>query len=103
MSWSLLLTLAVIVFFNRYIFLEPKFAIRLPAVFQKMLQYSAPCLLVAICAPIVFFQDNQLRLDLLNPYLLSAGLCVILAFIGRHILLNLVLCLICFYTLNFFF
>lgn len=102
MTWLLLCSLALIVFINRYVFLEPKVAIRLPVFFQQMLQYSAPCLLVAICAPIVFFQGDQLRVNIFDPYILSAVLCVILALLNQQILLNLSLALVCFYTLNYF-
>ena len=101
MSWWLLLCLALIVFFNRYILLEPKVIIRLPWIIQQMLQYSAPCLLIAICAPIIFFQGDQLRPQMLNPYFISAGLCVILALLSQRLVLNFVSCLICFYALNY--
>lgn len=57
MTWALLLTLAAVVFFNRYVFLEPKVAIRLPKLLERMLHYAAPCLLAAICVPIVFYDD----------------------------------------------
>ncbi|MBP6562954.1 MAG: AzlD domain-containing protein, partial [Neisseriaceae bacterium] len=53
MSWGLLLLLAAIVFVNRYVFLEPRVPVRLPAVFNEALSYSAPCLLTAICGPII--------------------------------------------------
>ena len=101
MSWLLLLGLAMIVFLNRYILLEPKVVVNLPRIFQKMLQYSAPCLLAAICAPIIFFNGDQLRLDLLDPYILSAILCVILALLSQRILMNLICCLLCFYVLHY--
>lgn len=53
MSGALLFALAGIVFFNRYLFLEPRLPIRLPALVQQALKYSAPCLLTAICGPII--------------------------------------------------
>ena len=54
MTWALLLTLAAVVFFTRSVFLEPKVAIRLPKLLERMLHYAAPCLLAAICVPIMF-------------------------------------------------
>ena len=54
MTWTYILILAAIVFFNRYLFLEPRVDIKFPHFFEKMLKYSAPCLLTAICAPIIF-------------------------------------------------
>lgn len=99
MTWILLLSLAGIVFINRYFFLEPKVAFKLPAMIENMLQYSAPCLLTAICAPIVFFQGDQLRSLPLDAYFLEAIFCIFLAMKSQKILLNLVLALGCFYLL----
>ena len=99
MTWTLLLSLAVIVFLNRYVFLEPKFAFKLPQFIEQMLQYSAPCLLTAICAPIVFFNGQQLRSLPLDAYFLTAIICVVLALISKKILVNLGLSLLCFYAL----
>lgn len=64
-----------------------------------MLQYSAPCLLTAICAPIVFFDGQQLRNLPLDAYFLTAIICVFLALISQKILVNLGLSLLCFYGL----
>ena len=102
MTWALLLTLAAIVFINRYFFLEPKVALKLPIVVENMLQYSAPCLLTAICAPIVFFNGDQWRNLPLDPYFLTAIIFIVLAIISRKILLNLGLSLLCFYALFYF-
>lgn len=99
MTWLLLLSLAVIVFMNRYFFLEPKVVLRLPVFIEKMLHYSAPCLLTAICAPIVFFEGESFRNLPLDAYFLTAIICVFLAFISKKILLNLGLSLLCFYSL----
>ncbi|EOM2725302.1 AzlD domain-containing protein, partial [Acinetobacter baumannii] len=55
MSWLMILGLAAIVFFNRYYFLEPNVKVKLPVLMNKMLNYSAPCLLSAICIPVIFF------------------------------------------------
>ncbi|VCZ60903.1 hypothetical protein BANRA_03736 [Acinetobacter baumannii] len=40
--------------FNRYYFLEPNVKVKLPVLMNKMLNYSAPCLLSAICIPVIF-------------------------------------------------
>lgn len=102
MTWTLLLSLALIVFINRYFFLEPKVDFKLPTLIGYMLQYSAPCLLTAICAPIVFFNGNALRSLPLDAYFLAAIICVILALISKKILINLALSLVCFYVLYYF-
>ncbi len=67
MSWFMILGLAAIVFFNRYYFLEPQVKIKLPLILNKMLNYSAPCLLTAICIPVIFFDGNHLRGVINNP------------------------------------
>ena len=103
MTWALLFTLALIVFFNRYFFLEPSVKVKFPDFFQQMLQYSAPCLLTAICAPIVFFQGETLRVAVLNPYLMGAVLSIIFAMIFKKILVSLSLSLLCFYLMQFVF
>ena len=99
MTWSLLLILASIVFVNRYVFLEPKVSFKLPAVLENMLQYSAPCLLTAICVPLVFFEHDQLRNLPANPYFLGALFCIFLAVYSQKFILNLVLALLGFYLL----
>lgn len=101
MTWILLFSLALIVFVNRYFFLEPKIAFKLPKFIERMLQYSAPCLLTAICTPIILFNGHDFRNLPLDAYFLTAIICVILALISRKILVNLSLSLLCFYSLNF--
>lgn len=55
MSWTLLIGLAMVTFFNRYLFLEPKTRIVVPQFVMSMLNYAAPCLMISIAIPIVFF------------------------------------------------
>ena len=72
MTWFILIILALVVFMNRYILLEPNLPLRLPKWFQQSLQYSAPCLLTAIATPIVFMDEHgAFRESLLNPSLLT--------------------------------
>ncbi len=80
MSWLMILGLAAIVFFNRYYFLEPNVKVKLPVLMNKMLNYSAPCLLSAICIPVSFFENNKLRGFLDNPYLYATIFCIVVAF-----------------------
>lgn len=101
MTWILLLSLAVIVFANRYFFLEPKVSIQLPQFAQQMLHYSAPCLLSAICTPIIFFNGEQLRHLPVDPYFLTAILAVIFMVLFKKVLLTLGLSLLSFYLLDY--
>jgi len=101
MSWFMILALAVIVFFNRYYFLEPNVKVKLPLIMNKMLNYSAPCLLTAICIPIIFFEGDNLKGILGNPYIYAAIFCVAIAFYLKRVLLSVIASLIFFYFINF--
>ena len=102
MSWILILTLALIVFFNRYIFLEPAVPLRMPAVINKALKYSAPCLLTAICGPIILMDRGVIREFPLNPYFLAAVVSVVIACFVKNIVTAVLLSLAAFYVINHF-
>ena len=100
MTWTYILILAAIVFFNRYLFLEPKVDVKFPHFFEKMLKYSAPCLLTAICAPIIFYQDDAFRAFANNPYLYGAIFCVLMILWLEKTLLSIILSLVFFYMVT---
>lgn len=100
MSWLLLCSLAAIVFFNRYIFLEPRTPVKLPGIIKDMLNYSAPCLLTALCGPIIVFTQGELRPFPDNPYFWGAILCVIIAFFIRNMVVCVLVSLTLFYLLS---
>lgn len=100
MSWSFIFLLAAIVFFNRYLFLEPKVAIQFPMFFERMLKYSAPCLLSAICMPIIFFDHGEWRVLQGNSYFYATIFCVLASLFLRKILVSLALSLLFFYALE---
>ncbi len=100
MTWTYILILAAIVFFNRYLFLEPRVDIKFPHFFEKMLKYSAPCLLTAICAPIIFYQDDAFRAFANNPYLYGAIFCVLMILWLKKTLLSIILSLVFFYMVT---
>ena len=101
MSWLMILGLAAIVFFNRYCFLEPAVNVKLPALMNRMLRYSAPCLLSAICIPIIFFDGNILRNVIENPYMYAAIFCIAISFYLKRVLLSVIASMVFFYSLNF--
>ena len=80
-----IILLAAITFFTRYLFLEGKLPLRLSENAQTLLSYSAPAVLTAIAAPIVFIRDQQLEANLNNPYLIAAFLAVLVAYFTRSI------------------
>ena len=100
MSWTFIFLLAGIVFFNRYLFLEPKVAIQFPVFFERMLKYSAPCLLTAICIPIIFYDAGEWRSLPTNSYFYATIFCVLVSFLFRRVLLSLALSLLFFYALE---
>ncbi|CRL62602.1 MULTISPECIES: AzlD domain-containing protein [Proteus] len=100
MTWSLLLILALVIFLLRYFFLEPAIPVKLPSVIRQALGYSAPCLLTAICAPIVLLEKGEFKGILDNPYLWGTLLCVGLALKIRNTLMVVLLTLVGFYLLN---
>ena len=101
MSWFMILGLAAIVFFNRYYFLEPTVKIKLPLIMNKMLNYSAPCLLTAICIPVVFFDGDNLKGIIDNPYIYASIFCIVIAFYLKKVLLSVIASLVFFYFINF--
>ncbi|CAI3103143.1 hypothetical protein MWMV8_MWMV8_00234 [Acinetobacter calcoaceticus] len=101
MSWFMILGLAAIVFFNRYYFLEPNVKVKLPFVMNKMLNYSAPCLLSAICIPVVFFDGDNLKGVVDNPYIYAAIFCLVISIYLKRILLSVIASLVFFYFINF--
>lgn len=98
MIWLLILTLAGIVFFNRYLLLEPRLPIRLPIFVRQALQYSAPCLLTAICGPILLGETGLSGLAS-NPYTYAALFSIGCALVIKNMLLSVLVSLAGFYTL----
>ncbi len=76
MTWLLLAMMVIITFSNRYIFLSPRLKFTVGPKLQTLLQYTAPSVLTALWAPIVFMHDQSLNLSMSNPCFL-AGLMTI--------------------------
>lgn len=98
MIWLLIFTLASIVLFNRYLLLEPRLPIRLPNFIRQALQYSAPCLLTAICGPILLGETGISGL-VTNPYSYAALFSIGCALLINNMLLSVLASLAGFYTL----
>ncbi|MEX9947163.1 MULTISPECIES: AzlD domain-containing protein [Providencia] len=102
MIWILIISLTAVVFSLRYIFLIPQLPIRLPLIVRQALSYSAPCLLTAICAPVILLENHELRSFPDNPYLWGALFCVVAAFLLKNMLVTVGLTLVFFYGLIYF-
>lgn len=105
MIWLTIILMTVIIFISRYIFIEPKLPLRLNPGMVKFLSYSAPAVLTAILAPIVFLQDlgsgnNTLHLNLDNSYLIGAVFAVLLILLTRNTLLTAVLSMLLFFLIH---
>lgn len=102
MSWFLILALATIVFFNRYVFLEPNVPLKIPNLVNRALKYSAPCLMTAICGPIILMEHGAIREFPNNPYFLGALISIVISFYIKNIVSAVLLSLAAFYTINYF-
>lgn len=102
MSWLLIAALAVVLFLNRYLLLEPRLPIRIPNIVRQALGYSAPCLLTAICGGIILNGGSLTDLPT-NPYLYATALAVLLAWFVRSMLFSVLLSLAGFYTIMLWF
>ncbi|MBQ4847377.1 AzlD domain-containing protein [Pseudoalteromonas sp. MMG013] len=88
MSWFVLLGMAVIIFMSRYVFLEPKLPMVLGPHLQRLLTYSAPAVLSAIVAPLIFIEGEQLHIGLQNRYFVGAIIACLLIVVTRNTLLT---------------
>ncbi|GGB53798.1 AzlD domain-containing protein [Shewanella inventionis] len=91
MTWLIILSMAAVVFVSRHLLLEPKIPLRLSKNTLTFLSYSAPAVLTAILAPIVFVPEGKLAISMHNPYLTCALVATVLAYITRNTLLTTVL------------
>ncbi len=84
-----IILMALVVYFTRYFFLEPKLPIRLNPKAQKILSYSSLAVMPAIAAPIVFLHQNQHHDTLfISPYVIAAVVAVVISWKTRNVLLT---------------
>lgn len=100
MIWLTIILMTAVVFVSRYLFLEPRLPLRLGPRTTRFLSYSAPAILTAIAAPIVFMPEGELALEISNPYLISATLAVTLAYLTRHVLFTTVVSMGVFFVMH---
>lgn len=99
-AWWVIGFMSVILFMNRYVFLEPRLPLKLGRNVRDFLGFAVPGLLTAICAPIVFMPDHQLNLSLGNPYLLGGLFAIAIMLWKKNVLLTLVTSMALFYLLR---
>jgi branched-subunit amino acid transport protein len=103
MVWAVIFGMGLLVFLNRYVFLEPRLPVRLSSNARQFLGFAVPGMLTAICGPIVFMPDKQLNLQWDNPYLLSSLVAVGLVLYTRNTLLSMLLSMGFFFLLRWWF
>ncbi len=100
MVWAVIVGMGLLVFLNRYVFLEPRLPVRLSSNARQFLGFAVPGMLTAICGPIVFMPDHQLNLHYDNPYLLSSLVAIGLVIYTRNTLLSMLLSMAFFFLLR---
>ena len=97
MIFVMIIGMGLAVFFNRYLFLEPRLPVRLNRGAREFLGFAVPGMLRAICGPIIFLAEHKLKLSPTNPYLL-AGICAVaLMFWTRSVLTTVLSSMALFY------
>lgn len=88
----------LVVFANRYLLLEPKLPVVIPSLVRQALAYSAPCLLTAICGPIILNGGGLAALPS-NPYVYATVFSIACAYFIPNMLFSVVVSLVGFYSL----
>ena len=103
MIYLMIVAMGLVVYFNRYLFIEPRLPVRLNRGAREFLGFAVPGMLTAICGPIIFLADHRLNLSPSNPYLL-AGICAVgLMFWTRSVLITVLLSMALFYLFRWWF
>ncbi|MEH3022085.1 MAG: AzlD domain-containing protein [Pseudomonas oryzihabitans] len=100
MILATVLGMAALVFFNRYLFLEPRLPLRLGRHLRTFLEFAVPGMLTAICGPILLSGELSLGATLLSPYVLAALAAVVLMLWTRRVLTTVLLSMTVFYLLR---
>lgn len=88
----------LVVFTHRYVLLEPRLPLVIPRLVRQGLAYSAPCLLTAICGPIILNGGGIGELPQ-NPYVYATLFSIACAYFIPNMLVSVVVSLAGFYTL----
>ena len=92
--------MALIVFVSRYVFLEPKVKLTMTPKLRHFLSFTAPAVLTAIWAPIVFLDQGEFRVNYLDPIVVAAIVTTVVAIKTKHALAAVAVGMVCFYGLR---
>ncbi|MGE1155445.1 AzlD domain-containing protein [Pseudomonas kitaguniensis] len=100
MIYGMIVLMGLVVFLNRYLFIEPRLPVRLNRGVREFLGFAVPGMLTAICGPIIFLAEHRLNVSLANPYML-AGICAVALMVyTRSVLITVLLSIAVFYLLR---
>ncbi len=83
-----IILMTLVVFFTRYLFLEPRLPMRLNRRLEALLQYSSFAVLPAIAAPIVLLEHGQVITSLTHPFLIPSILAILISWRTKNVVLS---------------
>ncbi|MDD0974768.1 AzlD domain-containing protein [Pseudomonas fontis] len=89
MTFVVIFGMGLVVFLNRYAFIEPRLPLRLSSNARQFLGFAVPGMLTAICGPIVFLPNHQLDLSPSSPYLVGSLVAIVLVLLTRSTLFSM--------------
>lgn len=103
MIWLLLLGMALITFFNRYLFFSDSVSYSPGPRLRRFLSYSSYSVLTAIWAPIIFHFDGHADVSVAGlDYLLAASLAAVLSFAKVSSIVVVLLSVSLFFSIRFY-
>ena len=100
MKWCLLISMATITFMNRYAFFSPRFKLTIGPTLQSLLKYTAPAVLTALWAPIIFIRDSHLNIEINNAYFLAGLFAIVISALIKKPLPTVILAITSFVLLS---
>jgi len=89
-GWTLVIGMAVLVFFTRAIFILPGSHLRLPPTAERVLRYAPAAALMAIIVPDLALAHGAWAISIDNPRLVGGLVAFAIAVATRSILLTIV-------------
>ncbi|GHG02596.1 branched-chain amino acid ABC transporter [Thalassotalea marina] len=102
MTITIILLMACITFSSRYLMLHPKLPIVIKGKMVTFLSFSAPAVLTAIWAPIIFLEKESSLTSLSNPYFIAGILAIGVAYRTKSVYATLLISGVTFYLLTQF-
>jgi len=101
-EWMLIAGMLILTFGPRYLPFSMAGKIELPPLMLRALNYVPIAVLSAIAAQATLIREQQIELNLQNPYLIAATAACIIAYTSRHLFLTIALGLLTFVLVRWF-